>query len=112
MVDSLLFILLAMVAVLLLAQYFLYRHACRVHKRRHTAHTQREIVALQSLYEYFYQHPASEMTGDFPHLASMAEATKEYQELNRLYEQGIIDDIDYYLQLEKLLPKVNIEEDF
>ena len=112
MVDSLLIILLAMAAVLLIAQYLLYRHACQEHKRKKTVNTEQDIIALQSLYEYFCQHPTSEMRYDFPHLASVAEAAREYQALNQLYDQGIIDDIDYHIELEKLLPKVNIEEDF
>jgi len=111
MVDGILIILLSMAAILIMAQYLLFVLAKREKTCCHTPSPE-EITAVQSLYEYFYQHPSSEMTCDFPHLAAVAEAAKEYKQLNELYEQGMIDEIDYNLQLEQLLPKVNIEQDF
>lgn len=112
MVDGILIILLSMAAILIMAQYLLFVLAKREKCYCSPTPSTEEIIAIQSLYEYFYKHPSSEMTGDFPHLAAVAEATKEYKQLNERYEQGIIDEIDYNLQLEKLLSKVNIEKDF
>lgn len=112
MVDGILIILLSMAAIIVMAQYLLFVLAKREKCYSRPTPSPEEITALQSLYEYFYQHPSSEMAGDFPHLAAVAEATKEYKQLNELLEQGMIDEIDYNLQLEKLLPKVNIEQDF
>lgn len=112
MVDGILIILLSMVAILILVQYILFSLAKQEKCFCRPTPSHEEIIAIQSLFEYFCKHPSSEMTGDFPHLAAVAEATREYTQLNDLYEHGMIDEIEYNLQLEKLLPKVNIENDF
>lgn len=99
-------------AVLLFAQWLLFIFRVKKDKQSGTLTAAEEAKVRQLIYEYLYKHPHSTMRNNYPHLADAAEATKEYERLNKLYDEGAIDEIDYNLQLEKLLTKVNIEQDF
>ena len=54
---------------------------------------------------------SKELSQAFPQAARRARAAVAYRELQRLHESGVIDDIDYQRQLEKILPLIDIRED-
>lgn len=68
----------------------------------------------QFIFEYLYKYrdPNSVLRKEYPHLADAADALHEYERIESLYRAGKMDEIDYNLQMEKLLPKINITQDF
>ncbi len=112
MVDDILILLLVIGAVLLLIQWLIFTFHVKKDKYWNKLTPEEEAKVRQVIYEYLYHNPQSKMRNKYPHIANTAEATKEYELLNKLYEEGEIDEIDYNLQLEKLLDKINIEQDF
>lgn len=106
--DGILLLLLFMGFFVIIAQWLIYTLQSKKEKR----YGYRLKQSSQHIFNYFYKYPSSTLRSDYPHLADVADATKAYEKLNRLYDQGQIDEIDYNLELEKLLPKVNIEQDF
>ena len=65
----------------------------------------------QWMVDHFQQFPESLLKYDYPHLYKVAMATKAYKELNLKKEAGLIDDIDYEMELAKILPYVDISKD-
>ncbi len=112
MVDEILIILLAVGAVLLIAQWLLFHFYVKKDRYWNTPTKKQQAEMRQLIYDYLYRNPASIIRNDYPHLADAAEATRAYEHLNQLYKEGLIDEIDYNNELEKLLPKINIEQDF
>jgi hypothetical protein len=67
-----------------------------------------EIAAHQFLIEHLQQFPDSTLKYDYPYLHDVATATRRYEELERLKEAGMIDEIDYERELEKILPLIKL----
>lgn len=62
----------------------------------------------QWLIEYFKEYPSSTIQNNFPDLYNTAMASKRYDELEYLRKNGMIDEIDYQLELEKILPLIQL----
>lgn len=65
----------------------------------------------QWLIEHFQQFPQKEesvLRQAYPELYKIAMATKRYKELEVLRQQGVLDEIDYELELQKILPLIDI----
>lgn len=65
----------------------------------------------QFLIEYFQAYPNSPIRSQYPHLYNVACATKEYKVLCALKDSGIIDEIEFQIELSKILPLIDIRED-
>ncbi|MEI6949986.1 hypothetical protein V9K67_22565 [Paraflavisolibacter sp. H34] len=112
MADSLLIILLCMGILILIVQWLLFLFQVKTDRYWDTPTKKHQQAIRQEIYNYLYRYPSSIIRYQYPHLAETAEATHAYEQLNLLYQEGKIDEGEYNRELEKLLPKVNIEQDF
>ncbi len=112
MVNGILILLLSMGAILLIAQWCLFVFQVKTDEGWDNLSKEEEAKVRQLIYDHLYLHPHSTIGNEYPHLADAAKATKAYEQLNKQYAEGVIDEIDYNLTLENLLTKINIEEDF
>ncbi len=61
--------------------------------------------------DFFQEHPNSKLKEDYPQIHRTAMATGQYKELEELRAKGLIDEIDYQLQLDRILPLIDISKD-
>lgn len=64
----------------------------------------------QWMVEYFKRYPNSDIKNEYPQLYQIAMASKRYDELELLRDAGKIDEIDYGLELEKILPLLALND--
>jgi hypothetical protein len=74
-------------------------------------HEQRRIT-LNRFVEFFKQFPESPLKESYPQQANMAIALKRYSELDLSLKYGEITQEAYDEEVEKLLPLIDISEDF
>jgi hypothetical protein len=65
-------------------------------------------VITQAVIEVLQACPDSPIKEQFPYEHAVAVATTRYAELEALREQGLIDDIDYEREMEKILLLIKI----
>lgn len=111
-VDEILILLLIIGAVFLAAQWLLFRFHVKKDRYWNALPRKEKAAARRRIYNHLYRFPGSTLRHDYPHLADAADATKAYERLNRLYEEGALNEKEYDRELEKLLPKINLEQDF
>lgn len=66
---------------------------------------------LQYIVEHLKRYPQSWLAQDYPYEASIARASVQYEQLNRLRDTGQIEEEEYQIQLSQLLPLIDISED-
>jgi hypothetical protein len=63
----------------------------------------------QFIVEYLKKFPSSNLKNEYPYLFQVAQASKRYDEINYLKWSGKMDEIDYQIELEKILPLITID---
>jgi hypothetical protein len=68
-----------------------------------------QVENQQMMMEYLQNFPSSPIAKEYPELLKMAEITNRYEHLNKLLEEGKIDEITYQVELEKILPDIPLK---
>lgn len=63
----------------------------------------------QFIIEYLKKFPNSDLKNDYPYLFQVSQASKRYDEINYLKWSGKMDEIDYQIELEKILPLISVD---
>lgn len=66
---------------------------------------------LQFIEKYLYDNPTSGLRDDYPEIAKKNMAAKRYLVITQLWESGKMDAATYEMELEKILPLIDITED-
>lgn len=72
--------------------------------------TEQKQENWQWLVEFFKRYPNDKLKETYPQLHQIATASKRYDELEDLRRSGRIDEIDYNLELEKILPLISTDD--
>lgn len=66
---------------------------------------------LQWIEGFLYKYPDSGLRNDYPEIASKNLASKRYDVITRLHRSGQMSDAEYEIELEKILPLIDVTED-
>lgn len=66
---------------------------------------------LNWIENYIQEWPESGLADDYPELAKRAKAVRTYNMINQELDLGLIDEIEYNVQLEKILKHIDISKE-